>query len=279
MEREEKPSDTIGAYYGLGAERERLSSGPGRIERARTEEVLRRWLPVPPARILDVGGGPGTYVPWLAGLGYEVHLVDTVPLHVEQARAAGAATARVGDARRLDEADESYDAVLLLGPLYHITDRAGRVGALSEARRVVRDGGMVAAAAISRFASLLDGLVTGALDDQAFAAIVERDLTDGQHRNPTSRPEWFTTAFFHHPDELKQEVAAAGLRLEDLVGLEGPAWLLHDLDARWSDGERRERLLAAVRAVEREPALLGLSAHLLAVARPDGSVPGPRRSA
>jgi SAM-dependent methyltransferase len=214
-----------------------------------------------------VGGGPGTYVPWLAARGYEVHLVDPVPLHVEQARHAGARTARVGDARRLDERDLGFDAVLLLGPLYHITDRPGRIRALAEARRVARDGGVVAAAAISRFASLLDGLITGALDDPAFRSIVERDLVDGQHRNPTSRPEWFTTAFFHHPHELEAEVAEAGLRLEELVGLEGPAWLVRDVDERWADPEQRERLLSTARAVERERALLGLSAHLLAVAR------------
>ena len=264
--RDELPEEVV-AHYGLGAERARLSAGHGRVERARTEEVLARWLPPPPARILDVGGGPGTYVPWLAGQGYEVHLVDPVPLHVDQAREAGARTARVGDARRLDESDASFDAVLVLGPLYHITDRAGRVRALAEARRVVRGEGLVAAAAISRFASLFDGLFTGDLDDPAFRSIVERDLVDGQHRNPTSRPEWFTTAFFHRPDELRAEVSDAGLRLEELVGLEGPAWLLPDVDERWADGERRERLLAAARAVEREPALLGLSAHLLAVAR------------
>ena len=264
--RDEIPEEVI-AHYGLGAERARLASGPGRVERARTEEVLARWLPPPPARILDVGGGPGTYVPWLAAQGYEVHLVDPVPLHVEQARAAGAAGARVGDARHLDEGDASHDVVLLLGPLYHITERAGRVAALAEARCVVREGGVVAAAAISRFASLLDGLFRGALDDPVFRSIVERDLVDGQHRNPTGRPEWFTTAFFHHPEELKAEVAEAGLGLEEMVGLEGPTWLLADVEERWTGADRRERALAAARAVEREPALMGLSAHLLAVAR------------
>jgi SAM-dependent methyltransferase len=264
--RDELPEE-VSAHYGLGAERARLSAGAGRVERARTEEVLARWLPPPPARILDVGGGPGTYVPWLSGLGYEVHLVDPVPLHVEQARDAGAASARVGDARRLDDPDASHDAVLLLGPLYHITERAGRVAALAEARRVVRGNGLVAAAAISRFASLFDGLFTGALDDPAFRSIVERDLVDGQHRNPTSRPEWFTTAFFHHPEELRAEVAEAGLGLVELVGLEGPAWLVSEVEGRWTDPQRRDRLLAAARAVEAEPTLLGLSAHLLAVAR------------
>ena len=51
------------------------------------------------------------------------------------------------------------------------------------------------------------------------------------------------------------------------MGLEGPLWVLPDLDERWADADRRERALAAARAVEREPTLLGLSAHLLAVAR------------
>ena len=264
--RNELPEEVF-AHYGLGAERARLSAGAGRVERARTEEVLARWLPPAPARILDVGGGPGTYVPWLAGQGYEVHLVDPVPLHVEQALQAGARTARVADARSIEEPDAGFDAVLLLGPLYHLTERSDRVRALSEARRVVREGGLVAAAAISRYASLLDGLRTGALDDPAFRSIVERDLVDGQHRNPTSKPEWFTTAFFHRPDELQAEVTDAGLRLAELVGLEGPAWVLGDLDERWGDPEKRERLLSAARAVEREPALIGLSAHLLAVAR------------
>jgi hypothetical protein len=52
----------------------------------------------------------------------------------------------------------------------------------------------------------------------------------GEATDPTSRPEWFTTAFFHHPQELKAEVQESGLRLEDLVGLEGPTWLLRDVD-------------------------------------------------
>src|SRR5262249_29343412 len=133
------------------------------------------------------------------------------------------------------------------------------------ARRVLVEGGVVAAAAVSRFASLLDGFARGAIADPAFLAVVETDLRTGQHRNPERRPDWFTTAYFHRPDELVAEVEAAGFVLVGIDGVEGPAaWSAAGRDA--SDDER-ERLASAARAVEAEPSLLGASAHLLAVAR------------
>ena len=260
----------IQGYYDRGREQERLSRDA--LEFTRTQELLRRHLPPPPADILDVGGGPGAYAVWLARLGYRVHLLDPVPLHVEQATAAAAAqpdhpfTAALGDARRLAEPDASFDAVLLLGPLYHLTERAERIAALTEARRVLRPGGVVFAVGISRFASLLDGLRAGFLGDPVADAIVERDLCGGQHRNPdpVRYPNWFTTAFFHHPTELAEEVEAAGFALDAILGIEGPGWLI---DAAWAAPQRRPTVLAAARAVEAEPTLLGLSAHLLAVGR------------
>jgi SAM-dependent methyltransferase len=261
----------IRTYYDRGEEQQRLVAGGQTLELARTLELLRRYLPAPPAAVLDVGGGPGAYAGWLARSGYAVRLVDPVPLHVERARAVAAAqgeysfSAVLGDARGLDEPDAAYDAVLLMGPLYHLTERAERLIALGEARRVLRSGGRLLAVAISRFASLLDGLRTGDLPNPDFARLVERDLLDGQHRNPDPErhPEWFTTAFFHHPDELAEEIATAGLRLEALLGIEGPGWLVEE---RWTDREQRRAALEAARAVEQERTLLGLSAHLLAVA-------------
>jgi SAM-dependent methyltransferase len=167
----------------------------------------------------------------------------------------------------VERADQSVDAVLLFGPLYHLTDRPDRVQALAEARRMLRAGGLVLAAAISRFASVLDGLVRGYLDDPQFTRIVERDLRDGQHRNVTNNPAYFTTAFFHHPEELAAEIREAGLRHEKTLAVEGPGWLLQNFAEHWEDAGRRERLLEAVRSLEAEPSVLGISAHLLAVAR------------
>ena len=262
----------IAAHYAEVPEQRRLA-GPGSLERVRTEELLGRWLPSPPAVVVDVGGAAGIYALPLAGRGYEVHLVDPVALHVAQAlRASGEqparplASATVGDARRLDRPDASADAVLLLGPLYHLTDRADRIGALVEARRVLRPGGVLAAAAISRFASTYDGLLRGYLDEPGFEAMVERDVAEGQHRNLAGRAEWFTTAYFHLPGELGDEVAEAGLRLQAVLAVEGPGGVLPDVGERLADPARRERGLAAIRRVEAEPSLLGASLHLLAVA-------------
>ncbi len=260
-------------HYRRGQEASRLRTGKSQIELARTQELLRRHLPPPPAVVLDVGGGPGVYACWLAAQGYEVHLVDPVPLHLEQARAASAAqpgrpvaSVRLGDARRLVDPDGSAHAVLLLGPLYHLTERGDRLSALREARRVLRPGGLVFAAGVGRFASLFDGLFHDLYGDPDYRAIVERDLRDGQHRNPTPR-DYFTTAFFHRPDELEAEVRDAGFAIEALVGVEGPGGLLPDFARRWADPDQRRYLLWAAGAVEREPSLLGLSDHLLAVAR------------
>ena len=164
-------------------------------------------------------------------------------------------------------ADASYDAALLLGPLYHLVNRDERVGALAEARRVVRPGGVIAAAAISRFASLLDGRKHRYLGSPTFDAIVERDLRDGQRRNPGGETEFFTTAYFHRPGELEGEVRDANLAFDAVFGIEGPGWLLSGL---WDDPRGRESLLRVARAVEREPSLLGASDHLLALTyRPD----------
>jgi SAM-dependent methyltransferase len=157
--------------------------------------------------------------------------------------------------------------VLLLGPLYHLVDAADRATALREAARVLRPGGVLCAAAISRYASALDGLARDLFVDERFARIVERDLREGQHRNTTERVDYFTTAYFHRPEELRAEVAGAGLEVAGLYGIEGPAWILPDIEARLEDDARRAALLHVCRALESEPSVVGCSAHLLAVGR------------
>ena len=266
-------AEDIVAHYASGYEADRLHQGAGQLDRERSRELMERLLPPPPATILDIGGGPGGHACWLAAQGYQVHLIDITPIHVDLARQASArqpltplASTQVGDARALPWESETADGVALFGPLYHLTDRSDRLRALGEAYRVLRPGGVLLAAGISRFASTLDGLARGFLKDPQFAEIVRQDLIDGQHRNPTDRPEYFMSTFFHHPNELCKEVAESGFASPSVYGVEGPGWLLSDFDSWWENNEYRNRLLQLARTLETEPSILAMSAHLIVVA-------------
>lgn len=271
--------DAMHQYYELGKEAARLaSSGAGRLEFERTREILLRHLPEPPATIADIGGGPGRYALWLAGLGYRVVHRDLVPLHVAQVRAAvavdpagigGVADASlpvesaVGDARNLDLGDSSADAVLLLGPLYHLSRRADRVQALREAGRVVRPGGPVFAAAISRWAARLDGMLRLRLYEQNPKFGDSIGTVERTGVLPAPMPGGFV-GFTHRPGQLRAEFASAGLDVVDLVCVEGAAYILNDLDDRANDERAWQVILDAARAHERVPELMGLGSHLLA---------------
>ncbi len=247
-------------YYERGGEDTRLDDS---VELLRTKVLLRRYLPAK-ASVLDVGGASGVYATWLAEEGHRVRLVDPVPRHVATARAKGI-DAVAGDARDLAEPDASRDAVLLLGPLFHLLDRADRVRALAEAGRVSRD--LVIAAAISRWSPMFEGMLRGLVDVPGFTPMLREDLTSGTRRGTQDHPYGFTTCYFHRPEEIVSEVADAGLTLVDLLPVEGMAHWIPDVAERLADPDKRDLLLELLERTEREPALLGATAHLLAIAR------------
>ena len=259
-------------YYEQFPEESRLSSGVFQLEFERTKDILSRVLPSPPARVIDVGGAAGAYSAWLADQGYEVHLIDASPRLIGEARARHTARAKpiasisIGDARRLAQGDASADAVLMMGPLYHLPSAADRLTALREARRVAAGSGVVVAAAISRYASALDGLARKVLDP-AFSRIRDQDLIDGQHRNTTGRADYFTTAYFHRPEDLRLELEDAGFSEVHVLGIEGVGWMFGDFETRWSDAALRHDMLNVARALEAEPSIVGASAHLLGIGR------------
>ncbi|HEY2549512.1 MAG TPA: methyltransferase domain-containing protein [Streptosporangiaceae bacterium] len=260
-------------YYERGEEEDRLDRPIGALEFERTRQIVARRLPPPPATVADIGGGPGRYARWLAGLGYQVRHRDLMPLHVRQAQAGehGAAIeSRLADARELDLPDESVDAVLLLGPLYHLERRADRVRALAEARRVVRPGGPVFAAAISRWAPRLDGVLRHRID-LVYSQV--DDMVTEVERTGVMAPLYAGSfcGFAHRPGQLRAELTAAGLRVTDLVSVEGPAMLLADLAERLADPDSRRVVLETATALERIPELVGVGPHFLASAeRPAG---------
>jgi ubiquinone/menaquinone biosynthesis C-methylase UbiE len=262
----------VEAHYLETRESERLSGAHGELEWLRTLEILARALPPAPALIFDIGGAAGAYAFPLSERGYVVHLIDPVDIHLEQAKARSTSSGiklgsiTKGDARRLTASSNSADAVLLLGPLYHLVERSDRLMALREARRILKPQGVLIAAAISRFASLIDGLARGFFSDPEFRKIVAGDLATGQHRNPTNQAAYFTSAYFHRPEELAAEIRESSFADCQIFAVEGPVWSTSHFGEAWDDPVQRKTLMEFLSLIEREPSAHGASAHLVAVA-------------
>jgi len=256
------------ANYNAGIEVGRLHRGLGLIEFARTKEILMEELPPAPAVIYDVGGAYGEYAFFLAEKGYEVHLFDLAEEHIRQAKAnenaAILADAAVADARSIPREDASADAILLFGPLYHIVEREERARCLAECRRLLKPGGKLFTANITCFSTALKYTECydwrPVLDDEDAYRAIESTVRTGHYTgNEIGR------VYFHRPEELRVEVAAAGFDDVDLRGVIGPAWIIRGLDESWHDPGKREAILRIVRLLEREESLMGFSTHFLSI--------------
>lgn len=249
--------------YELDDEAGRLwSPGVGELIRLRTWDILERFLPGG-GDVADIGGGPGTHALYLLDRGYRPTLVDPVARHVEQAREAtrGHVECLLGDARQLDLPSEAFDAVLLMGPLYHLPDRNDRLRALREAHRLLRPGGVLISEVITRHAWILDATAKGLIMDPGQREVFEINIKSGLSTDPEKLRDGGFWAYFHRVDEVAPEHVEAGFRDVTLIGVEGHAWLLANLPELLEDPES---LLGVLRLVESEPALLGVSGHLIA---------------
>lgn len=243
----------------------------GQVELERTRRLVGRRL-APGSRVLDVGGGTGVHSRWLAEAGHRVTLVDPVPAHVERAATAGTFEAVLGDARDLPAPDVSVDAVLLLGPLYHLISRRDRLRALAEAHRVLVPGGLLFAQGIGRLTAFADAATRGGFE-----------TLDGNDLHILRTGEWanamggFPGGHFHTVSELRAEVEEAGFEDVAVHGVEGP-----NVGALELVADDPELLDLAVRLADRFDAALAerpslvarpedgaaeASPHLLAIAR------------
>ncbi|MFE6691757.1 class I SAM-dependent methyltransferase [Streptomyces sp. NPDC057743] len=191
--------------------------------------------------------------------------------HIDQAAAIDGCTAELGDARTLGAADDSYGVVLVLGPLYHLLTRQERLQALAGARRVTRPGGLVAAAAISRCASLFEHTATTWLGTTPRVRdAVEGILRTGVHE---AGRKGFTAAYFHTADQFAEEMTAAGLANTTVYGIEGPSWGAlkateqHTKTQLDPEGPLFTSALEAARLAEPYPELLAAASHMLAIAQ------------
>ena len=272
------------AGYNAGIERDRLRTGIGLIEFERTKEILLEKLPKPPAVIYDIGGAYGEYAWWLASLGYEVHLFDLSKTNIAMSAELATdypgvklASATVCDARSIPWPDKSADAVLLMGPLYSITEYDERILAIRESRRLLKDDGILFSAALTPYSVLvprialyhIDGTAKRReLDDPAVISMIERALEDGCYCNPEKKiASGLGSSHLHTAKALREELSEGGFATATVHGIMGGAWLAPNLDELLANDETKAVLMKTVRMLDTHEEIIGLSGHLLAVSR------------
>ncbi len=275
---------TVLAGYNAGIERNRLREGIGLIEFERTKEILLEKLPPPPAVIYDIGGAYGEYAWWLALRGYEVHLFDLSETNIAMSAELAVeypgtrlASAMVCDARAIPRPEASADAVLLMGPLYSITEYGERILAIRESRRLLKPGGLLFSAALTPYSVLVSRLAVyhendtpkrRELDDPAVMAIIERALADGCYINPEKKiANGIGSSHLHTAKALREELLAGGFGMTTVHGVMGGAWLAPNIHELMLNESTRRTLMKTVRLLDTHEEIIGLSGHLLAVSR------------
>ena len=263
----------IKEFYAHGLESDRLETEVFKLEGIRTKEIIERYLHSNNLEILDIGGGAGYYSFWLQEKGHNVTLLDLSSENIELSKMRSETTGIslknyiTGDATELQFLDEQFDMILLFGPLYHLTERVERIRALTEAKRVLKPGGFLLAAVISRYASLIDGFQRDLVLDDCFFSLLIDDLKTGIHLNKTDNLEYFTTAYFHTIEEVIDEVKESGFEFQKLVPVESFGWIAGDLSKKSNSASYTQKLLGVIEMVEQDKELLAISPHIIAVAR------------
>lgn len=250
-----------------------------RLERHRTEfavtmRALSNWLPSAPATILDIGGGPGRYSIELAKRGYDVTLLDLSQRNLDFARSkadeVGVALQDYVHGNALDlsrHPKRSFDAVLLMGPLYHLFTLEDRKRAVGEAWRVLRPGSVIFVACITRFAAIREAAATDPEWYVRERGVVERYLETGVLR--VAPEEGFIDHYSFHPTELAPFLEEVGFKTHTLVGIEGVV-ARHESNINELCGEAWARWVDLNYRLGQDSTLHGASDHLLYVGRKQG---------
>lgn len=256
-------------FYQNYNEDDRMKINP--LEYIRCKEIIARYLSNDNMAVLDVGGATGAFSFWLAQLGHKVSLVDFTSKHTEIARlrqneiGVSLESIETADARELPYTNDSFDVVLLMGPLYHLVDRADRIKALKEAYRVLKPGGILICEVISRFASMIDGFNYELITDVEFLSIMEKDIKTGLHQDTSKSKQYFTDAYFHHADEVPQELEDSGFGFQELIAVTSFGSIIQDINDKIMDEKYLNILLSTIKLVENDRSLMGISSHYIGI--------------
>lgn len=261
-------SRDIEIFYTIASEETRLDKGMGIFEFERIKSLIERHLLSFPLTVIDIGGGTGKYSEWLAKKGHHVHLVEPVLKHIKIAqnrahKLKNKFSVHIGESRKLEFPNNYADLVILHGPLYHLQERDDRISTICEAKRVLKNGGIILGFAINYTASTLAGLLNGLIHKTSFFQMCKEELTIGKHNPPDDFPWLLAEAYYHKPQELKEEFINQGLTYLNTYAVEGMAWLDKDFFVNLQHTEKRKTLLELIHITENDSYLLPFSPHMM----------------
>lgn len=261
-------SRDIELFYNTASEETRLDKGMGVFEFERIKSLIDKYIKSPNSTVINVGGGTGKYSEWLAEKGHKVYLVEPINKHIEIAqnranKLKNKFSVHLGEARKLDFPKGFADVIILHGPLYHLQKRQDRKAAILEAKRVLKNGGVILGFAINYSATTLAGLLNGLIHKPSFFAMCKEELKTGIHNPPRDFPWLLAEAYFHRPEELEEEFVEQSLTHLNTYAVEGMVWLDKDYFSNMLNEKKKQTLMELVRITENDSCLLSFSPHIM----------------
>lgn len=255
-------------FYNKASEETRLDKGMGLFEFERIKSLIDKHIPFSASKIIDIGGGTGKYSEWLAKKGHQVHLVEPVAKHIKLAqnranKLKNKFSIHLGESRKLEFPNNFADLIILHGPLYHLQKKEDRDLTICEAKRVLKNNGIILGFAINYTASTLVGLLNGLIHKKPFFEMCKEELTTGIHNPPDDFPWLLAEAYYHKPEQLKDEFLNQELTHLNTYAVEGMAWLDKDYFANMLNDKKQKTLLELVQVTENDSYLLPFSPHMM----------------
>ena len=231
-------------------------SQAARVEFLTTVRYIEKYL-TPDTKILDVGAGAGEYSFYFARKGYKVSSLELADANIAAFRAKMTKDDTIdlvqGNALDLSRYEsDSFDIVLLFGPLYHLHEEADKLQCIEEAKRVCKPDGKIFFAFISNDMVIL-----------TMQQCQEDYLMNGDYNKETFRLDDFPFVF-HTPDHCRELLGKAGIQICNEVASDGASELLQDLVNSLDEASYQQYLRYHFYICEK-PEFLGMSNHLLFV--------------
>lgn len=261
-------SRNIEDFYNKASEETRLEKGMGIIEFERIKSLIEKYIPSTTSKIIDIGGGTGKYSEWLARKGHQVYLVEPVFKHLQIAKQRtnklkNKFQVKLGESKKLDFPNKFADLIILHGPLYHLQKKEDRDISIKEAKRVLKNNGIILGFAINYTASTLVGLLNGLIHKKSFFEMCKSELTTGIHNPPDDFPWLLAEAYYHKPEQLKNEFINQELTYLNTYAVEGMAWLDKDYFTNMLNNKKKKNLMDLIQITENDSYILPFSPHMM----------------